>query len=161
MGLTRWYASAFRLIHRRPLYSFPVFFLYKNAPKLWIAWISPPPLGGPLRSPPPAPPRFALRPRLTALPPGIPQGFALALRAHPYTSPKGGRKEPPSSRGAAPPLPCPSGSERDPPGKPAVSPARHAGRLPLPFSSSMHWGVGRRTPGEAPAGIGLARTSRW
>lgn len=78
-------------------------FLYKyplvTPQKLWILWIkrqfrcakAAPPLGGyaPAGS-------YALRasPAPSALPPGIPQGYALGLRPHPSSSPPQGNKAP-------------------------------------------------------------------
>lgn len=114
-----------------------------------------PPLGGP------RPPAGSLRPQAAyapvaygALPPGIPQcqGFALALRAHPYRSPKGGRIIPLVRGGLRPPCPALRAANATPPGKPTVSPARHAGRLPLPSLAwqcrGLPWCEGARNPSD-------------
>jgi hypothetical protein len=78
--------------------------------------------------------RFAPPPAPSALPPGIPQGFALGLRPHPSMGPQRGLSRSPNRAGGYRPL-CPAlrAALFDSPGRGFAPPHRYAA-VPLPNS---------------------------
>ena len=78
--------------------------------------------------------RFAPPPAPSALPPGIPQGYALGLRPHPSTGPQRGLSRSPNRAGGYRP-PCQGlrPSLFDPPGR-GFAPPHRCAAVPLPNS---------------------------